>query len=349
MAYPDRILEVGALSTYGDVFEYFKGALDAMLKGKVQAEYGNEVWTNSFRTAFGGGNYPITRAQFNNIITSNFWDPNDLLTATEPVSGWPVDKVNDWAKVQSIALALFGSRTGSTSDSSFSYLTGSRSNTAGWKVYEMNLLRFALVRFEDYGSCYPEIAKRPAPTNPVVSAANRTFNWTNASGFPNVSDYEYRINASPWTVASSKPINVGLDGVVAGGVLLRTRGDGKYIEPSDSITNGSDYPAIPYTIQVAMYALISGTTAQYDVTVQADRVVSTSVTIGGFAQVLVNGNNRTFQWTVTINGGTTLGNNRGNIESGASTVGNYPRITNVAAPPDIWGTPIIIQISPNNQ
>src|SRR5690606_24674954 len=134
----------------GDIFEYFKGATQALLNNQVQAEYISVPWTSDFRLIFGGDDYPITRNTFNIIIQANFSDTDDLLFAEEPESGWVMEKVNDWAKVQSIMLAVFGSRTGNASQTSLSYLTGSRANTSGWNIYDMNLLRFALSRFDSY-------------------------------------------------------------------------------------------------------------------------------------------------------------------------------------------------------
>src|SRR5690606_14158768 len=126
-----------------DIFEYFKGATQAMLDNEPQGEYQSVPWLQDFRQIFGGNSYPITRNEFNIIIQANFQEANDLLNAVEPVSGWVIEKVNDWAKIQCMLLAIFGSRTGDGSQTSLSYLTGSQSNVSGWRMFDLNLLRFA--------------------------------------------------------------------------------------------------------------------------------------------------------------------------------------------------------------
>lgn len=65
-----------------------------------------------------------------------------------------------------------------------------------------------------------------APTNPVVDDTNNTFGWTIVPGYPNITDYEYRLKEkgstwSNWTVCTKKPLEVGDKDYEIGGVEVR--------------------------------------------------------------------------------------------------------------------------------
>jgi lysophospholipase L1-like esterase len=53
------------------------------------------------------------------------------------------------------------------------------------------------------------VPKRPAaPTNPIIDQVALTFDWTNNSFFPDVSDYEFSIDSGAiWTTCFQKPIS----------------------------------------------------------------------------------------------------------------------------------------------
>lgn len=344
MAYPNPIKTTGALSTGGDIFEYFKGATQALLTNQVQAEYISVPWTSDFRSIFGGDDYPITRNTFNIIIQANFSDTDDLLFAEEPESGWVMEKVNDWAKVQSIMLAVFGSRTGSPSQTSLSYLTGPRSNTSGWNIYDMNLLRFALSRFDSYGACYPESVQAPPPTSPVVNIPNRTFNWTNAPGYNNLTDYRYSINNGMSDIPFEKPIVIPNNvSVPVGGIKVWTFG-GRYLDDSDEITNSVSIPSVQVVANLTVYCYYTGSQIMWSGGVGLNRAISSVLTISGTAQYQISGGSSySFSFSVSIPNGETSGNNGGPIAGGpVGTVTSTSVLTANAFPSSFEGQPIIV-------
>lgn len=203
---------------------------------------------------------PVTRGEFYGYIDSyttqdieliTYWNwfstinGNALYTYPEPQTGWPIKAVNDWGKIKSLELILFGSvGNGASLTTSSSIGTGnlrSRLEALTNGRADLTYLRYALIEFDTYGECHQETAQTPAPTNPVVNTSARTFNWTNAPGFTSPSNYEYKLNNGEWLTVTSKPISISPNiHVPVGGLLVRTKGGG-YTEPSDTIQNDADY------------------------------------------------------------------------------------------------------------
>jgi hypothetical protein len=63
-----------------------------------------------------------------------------------------------------------------------------------------------------------------SPVNPTVNDAANTFDWTNNSGFPDISQYEYSVdNGSTWLPCTVKPVNVGNVNLATGFVQVRIK------------------------------------------------------------------------------------------------------------------------------
>lgn len=304
MAYPSPIKTSGALSTGGDIFEYFKGATQAFLNEIPQSEYTDEYW-GAVRTWMKSQSYPVSRSAFNTIINNNFPDSADLLSSNEPPSsGWSIYKVYDWAKVQSFIRAIFGESGATTS----SGLSGSMGNVSGWSRYDLVLLRFGLVRFDNYGSCYPDATETPPPTNPVTNVGARTFNWTNAPGYGSVSNYEYSIAGAPFKNVTSKPLNVGNLLIPAGALRLRTKEHG-YLDASSVITNNAEYPLANWSVTVQVF--VSG--FNYTANIRPSYLyvpVTVAVTVTGVVEFYdMNSILRSFTYTVTLPANQDFGTN----------------------------------------
>lgn len=348
MAYPNPITTTGAL-TMTEVFGYFKGAMQALLNGSEQTEFTEDRWIDGFATDFGGGNYPITRNQFNTIISNNFTDSSDLLNASEPASGWPVAKVIDWGRIQTIKLAVFGSVSGSGSDQSLSSLTGSRKNTSGWTICSQTYLRFAFSRFDSYGACYPvTYPKLPAPTGPSVNPANRTFNWTYATGYTSPSDYEYMIESedTEWMPVTTKPITIPTSyNVPIGGLLLRTKSNSLYVEPSDPITNGT---ALPGDI-IVFVNLTQVEFSSYVVTAEIEDQIltNTNLTISGNVRLYRLDSSSFLQsYTVTIFAGNYLGSQLGLTPETINPIGPHFIDTGTPSPTSILsGRSVVVYLN----
>lgn len=185
MAYPNPIKTTGALSIGADVFEYFKGAaLDTfpsrnpegwpyyMITSLVIDYFLTSIAFNLQDTGSATLlTLPIDRAKFYRCV--DFWSgsptpqynlpfttkPNGLYSYSEPISGWTVDNVNDWGKIKSVELALFGNvgNGGSLTSNTLSKFNGMtmQESVNTWTNYDMNYLRYGLIKFDSYGSCHP--------------------------------------------------------------------------------------------------------------------------------------------------------------------------------------------------
>lgn len=188
MAYPNPIKTTGALSIGADVFEYFKGALlDNSIKYKNPE--GWPYWINpdgvfqddSFiqsrdfyylqTGSVGNLSLPMNRDRLYKCF--DYWSVSDnnttgefkkigstsLYTFSEPVSGWTVDQVNTWGKMKCVEFALFGNvgNGGSLTTNSLAKFNGMtmQSSVNTWTNYDMNYLRYGLIKFDSYGSCHP--------------------------------------------------------------------------------------------------------------------------------------------------------------------------------------------------
>lgn len=336
MAFPSPIKVIGELSMYSDVFEYFKGALYNTYSPNyslgnlerwpvwfrnIQADI-SFIQSGTFET--GGITFPMTRQRFYDWI--DYWVRDDtyddatdegymycfklingqpLYTFAEPSTDWPVRALNDWGKIKSLELAIFGNVANGGSLSSNSIFTSGHvhSRVPEFSICSLTYLRCALVRFADYG-CHPFISIRPEPTSPVTNTGARTFNWTNAPGFNNNSDYEYSINEGSWTVVSSKPISIPSNvHVPAGKLLVRTRSAGiSYINPSEPIYNSAAYIG-PVYVHVWVGA-IDASTFRVHIRTADDSTFNTNIMVTGQAQFnFVGGGTFTQPYSVVLGPG----------------------------------------------
>lgn len=278
MAYPDSIKLTGALSLQDDVFEYFKGAFyngGNPLMSNTNNHFLEKwpvavIFSDTYGTIW--DNYPIsfpmTRTQFRNWIksftvttdTSNAAFNNMtnhfktiyggwLFNFSEPGSGWPIKAVSDWGKIKSMELAIFGSAKtegeGGGSDTSL-FTSGILQNSIlNWEVCSLNYLRYALGRFNSYGTCHPDYIEGPSLEYVGESTFSREFQFRIPSGIL-VGDTEVSLNnESTWNpvLGASLSGNLVTWPVPAGNyppgrISIRVRENrGAYIDAGDSIKN----------------------------------------------------------------------------------------------------------------
>lgn len=324
MAYPNPIKVIGSLSQVDDMFEYFKGALLDNNNPNLN-EYEKWPYYHDFNLAddwFLWSSYmplpnlPFNRQKFyewidywtdfngtfqNTSYAFNTINGTKLYTFSEPQSNWPVKAVNDWGKIKSLELGMFGSvGNGGSLTTQSSIGSGTvRSRIPHMTRCSLTYLRYGLTRFDTYGSCHPTVSYQPPPTNPVVNSSARTFNWTNAPGFTTASSYEYSINDGPWITASSKPINIPTNASVnIGNLSLRTKSGG-YIQASSTISNTSRYPAP--TMYIAVWVVVESSNS-YTVYAGNSNMqdLDFSVSISGTVQLQQGQSANSFFYSVSI-------------------------------------------------
>lgn len=281
MAYPDKIKETGPLPG-SEAFEFFLGAI-------MDTTYNPEMWPwyegepsgplgieHSFFNGQGAvvGPLPWSRSTFYGYIGSwtftsgtnnenaHFWfktiDGSPLYNYSSPQSGWPVSAVNDWAKIKSIELALFGSigNGGNLSDMTDVGSGTLMSRIPTLKRYDLGYLRYALVRFPNYDGDFvsDDNYVMPAPTNPTHNISSRTFGWTNAPGYGLLSDYEYFVNGSLMGTPASNPVHLDDYSLIpAGGVQVRVKEkQDTYRMGGASLLSTVSYPSVPMDITVTL-------------------------------------------------------------------------------------------------
>jgi len=86
----------------------------------------------------------------------------------------------------------------------------------------------------------------PPPTAMIVNDTANTANWTNATGFPTLSDYEYQINSGTITTVTVKPFVVGDVYAAVGDVKIRVKAaTGR--DASAWLTNTTEFTGTPIT------------------------------------------------------------------------------------------------------
>lgn len=271
MAYPNPIPNTN-LGNTKDFLEYFKGCLSNYTQHYESEDY-YDRWQQFIFDLNNNYVFPISKSQFYTIVRLYFPQINgaEIYTYSQTNSGWSIRMCNDWGKLKSIEQSLFGNTTSSSGNTlpvfnSKTLLT----SIPQWQSASLSFLRFALCRFSTYGTGIIPINKRPAPTNPVTNVATRSFNWTNASGFTSLNDYEYIYNNSHiWQTPSSKPLIIPGDKYLNPGELrFRTKGDGGYILPSDEISNSALVPYYGSILEITNVTYSSGGTRGFNITLR---------------------------------------------------------------------------------
>lgn len=247
--------------------------------------------------------FPCTRAQFYAHIDkftgyldgSSFWFRTIGATKIYSISSmdesYTVEVLNDWSKVKSLELAIFGS-FGNGGDLGATSTVGSgtfMSVIPNFKRFELGLLRWALVKFPNYDTCYPEEMYLPSPTALQVNPSARTINWNNAPGFPNVSDYEVSVNEGEWVRTTGKPFTIPTLGYVpVGQLMLRTRtSPGSYLSASEVLLNEMAYPDVPITLSLDVSA--------------ADSLDALKLTISALSPLQIDGSTLDIAVTLSVN------------------------------------------------
>ena len=237
MAYPNPIPSTN-IGVTKDFLEYFKGCLTNYILHENTEDY-DDRWV-AFITEFQAlPNLPISRANFYTLIRNNFPQINGeyIYNYDQTNVSWSRKMANDWGKLKAIEQALFGNTTG-TAGNSMASVNGTKflESIPKWTSASMTYLRFGLCRFDTYG--LSGFSQSPPPTNPNTNVEARTFTWTNAIGYPNLSDYEYIYrNDLAYKVVTQKPIQIpGNKSLNYNDLKVRTRANG-YSLSSDSIGN----------------------------------------------------------------------------------------------------------------
>lgn len=296
MAYPNAISS-STINMISDVSEYFKSAL-------LDTSFNPERWpvlinTDSSTQFFVSvaPSLPMTRGQFYTWINNHTGTPsggaeglyffrlmggNALYTFSEANNAWPTPAINDWAKIKLLEYMLFGSfgNGGSTSDTSD---VGSGSFTSvlpGIQRWDHALLRHALVRFSDYGSCHGDVSRLPAPTSFSFNSSTREFNFTYASGYTSLSQYRYSSPATEgWVPFTSKPQPINYTyPIPAGGVEIKLLSTTGYEQDSDPLSNPSEIPGVPFVVTLSAWIDINELVIDISVTELTNTNMSFSIT-----------------------------------------------------------------------
>lgn len=98
---------------------------------------------------------------------------------------------------------------------------------------------------------YTGVKKPSAPTSGVVNDTTNTFNWTNVSGFNQVSDYEYSTDSgSSWSNLTAKPLQLENKAYAVGMVQVRVKATnvrpaGDALSNQQAYTGSAPAPAAP--------------------------------------------------------------------------------------------------------
>lgn len=369
MAYPSPIKVIGPLSQIDDMFDYFKGALLDNEKERLGKNL--ELWPYFYDPLFVDESFinsqffplpdlPFNRQKFYDWI--DYWTFDEsvagvvnefktingakLYTFAEPQPGWTIRAVNDWGKIKSLELGIFGSvgNGGSLSSNSIIGSGSFYSRIPYMTRCSLTYLRYGLVRFESYGACHPEEAQTPAPTNPVVNTSARTFNWTNAAGFSELSNYEYYINGSGWITVTSKPISIPSNThVPIGSLLVRTKGIG-YTEPSDIIEND-----IAYISPIDLYIWVTiNNSSSYTVYAAVIEPLPASLNIMGSVNIVLTPNMpQLYPFSIFLQSGQSYGTDHGfasSINTG-SLANQVSSLGLVISPTTVDSRPININLN----
>ncbi len=90
-----------------------------------------------------------------------------------------------------------------------------------------------------------DVANRPAtPAEPIVDDENNTFAWTFSTGFEDINDYEFSINAgNDWTNCTENPLNIGDIALSIGDVRVRILATETYFK-SESLLSDAPFTGI---------------------------------------------------------------------------------------------------------
>lgn len=101
-----------------------------------------------------------------------------------------------------------------------------------------------------------------APTAGTVNDTEDTFDWTNTSGFVNVSDYEITVNGgTSWSQATEKPMYVGNVAKAIGSVGVRVRGVVGVNNPSAGLFNNVAFTVpMPASLPITAWGASEGLT-----------------------------------------------------------------------------------------
>lgn len=320
-SYPTPLPETGALSQAA-IFDYFKGAM-------LDVSWNPEAWPYTVRSdffdpshfrdgkpraGFPPATFPMNRGAFYNVI--DLWSETDIVnqfgtlfgqplyTYAEAGDDWPVHAVNDWAKIKSVELGLFGSIANGSGLSDIS-IVGSGTFAAGLEamtVSDLYLLRHALVKFETYGECHDDTGgfQVPAPTGFNSSVSPRNFSFSYAPGYSSPGLYEFSVNGGGWQTVTGNPQSlVNFPGAIpSGAILLRTASSGIYEVPSNTISNNLSYPAE----KVYVYVSASYNSSELTLSVMTFEPLNTTIV---FEITILNNFQQEFPRDVTLLSGQT--------------------------------------------
>lgn len=155
MAYPNKMKIGNNFGQKSEIFEWWKAAINAQ---DVKEGFGPEFYTNigQYFPAF-----PFNRSVFYNWLQTR-WSQNvfasSIYSQPVPVTGWSTTTVIKWGKFKAFELALFGNVNNGINDGAitlpvFNSNTQGRYGVNGWSANSLTYMRYALTRFDTYGSC----------------------------------------------------------------------------------------------------------------------------------------------------------------------------------------------------
>src|SRR5690625_533482 len=270
MAYPNKLPSVGQLRLGSDAFEFFKAALmDYNINSELWPSWavGDEIDNTPVYFVYNEFQYlgfPCSRGVFYSYIDTwtitpsttqytieradnwfNLMGGQKLYEIAEPSSGWSIKAINDWAKIKLLEFTIFGDIANGGDLSKMSSVGSGIFHTVvpNFTRCDQSLLRYALVNFDDYGTCFSDNAKMPSPTNFVGNVANRTFDFTYAPGYNSPTYYYYTYKDGSVIPITTKPVLIDYRGELElGDLKVHTFPQG-YLQESDPLLNNIAYPA----------------------------------------------------------------------------------------------------------
>lgn len=223
--------------TRGDLYKYFESYSRSGSNGK------DEYLPN----------FIITTGMFATLQTNTF-----LYSQSSLNNLWSYKQVNDWGRMKTIELALFGDvKNGSgLTDQSLSTFNGKtvRQAMQDSTMCSLFYLRCALKHFTSYGSntFNGTLNRNNITISGLALNSDRTFRFTKNANFPENGSYEYSVNSNsnylPVTSNTAQSISDPSE-ISSGALKVRLASDGVY-PPGPILSSTFVVPSDTYRVEV---------------------------------------------------------------------------------------------------
>ena len=297
-----------------------------------------------------------------------------IYTRIEPESNWSFRQLNDWGRILTIELALFGNVKFGVGRSDMSRSFGGatlQASVSQWEQCSLEYLRLALKHFDSYGNHRRDgeglilDESKYAPSNVTVDANNRTFSFQRNGYYGNKPNYyEYSAPGREWTtVQSFTDEDVRTDEEVGPGDLeVRMASDTVYSSSLVAVNTGT-IPANRYVITVNVLAsfIIDINNPNYkrlsvNCSARAEEAIPTSVSLNIRTYFVQSGNPSGLEEAAVISITIPSGNTDSHFENFLGTAigpkDGYPifkRENTSYSPTSTGGTDIILEYTPEPQ